>query len=887
MTKKGKAKSSHPRRKSIGVAGRISAVSTAGDMVTGLVEPGWSPVAPPKKEVVLQIGAPSKEHGLNTNLPLAIASHMDLQSPAVITIDTSARGAVKCGLADSSQGASRGEGLWYDIEEVSDELPDSWSLLILNKTSEPFGHSGILDHVDLLERSARVVVSNIEDPSQHGLALRISQACRGFIRLDEIKMGKRGKKATFAVIEPAPQVRTPSPLPYPSIAKILPRRMLIPNPIGVANDYRHISAQVAEQGRDWVPNLKISIVIPLYNRREMLGRTLAMIAHQTYPLDLLEIVVADDGSSDDPISMIERFQDKLDIQYVRQADLGYRLSEVRNLGIRSSKHDYVILLDCDMAPVPTMVETYARHLGVSTRALYCGHRRYVDANHITVENVVKSPGGLLALPDIETVNEKMKRDGHVLDWRMPMYRQSDNLRFEKYPFRAVCGGNIGFHKSLFERAKEFDEAFRAWGKEDTEWGFRVWNRGDYIVPLYEACGLHMEPSGGRNETDRELGLEEVMPIFVDRVPVMYRKHEHGVCHSVPLVSIYVPAYNAEDSIVETVRSALDQTFEDLEVCIAVDGAKDGTLKQLERYFLDNPRVRWTYQENQGIGGASNTALQMCRGVFIGQLDSDDLLLPDAVEIMLEEIQRDTRLGVVYGSFQKETPEGIFLEDGYDWPQFSREKLMYGCIVHHFRMFRARDWWRTDGFATDIRNAVDYDMFLKLSEVTEMKHVQEWSYVYRIHDSSTSVSETDQQIKNHYASIQRTLERRGLEGRWQAIPKGGSDSRLVRFAERKGWDSAKDTTTPFARMQSKMREATPLLVQYLAKREANKKPWTIATFPRERVAERLQALAHAKGLKPTREDITRISTEHYSNLWVAFDQLKSLGTDGSKESGEGE
>ena len=65
--------------------------------------------------------------------------------------------------------------------------------------------------------------------------------------------------------------------------------------------------------------------------------------------------------------------------------------------------------------------------------------------------------------------------------------------------------------------------------------------------------------------------------------------------------------------------------------------------------------------------------------------------------MLEEIQRDTRrIGLVYGSFQKETPEGIFLEDGYDWPDYSREKMMYGCIVHHFRFFRARDWWRTDG-----------------------------------------------------------------------------------------------------------------------------------------------------------------------------------------------
>ena len=51
------------------------------------------------------------------------------------------------------------------------------------------------------------------------------------------------------------------------------------------------------------------------------------------------------------------------------------------------------------------------------------------------------------------------------------------------------------------------------------------------------------------------------------------------------------------------------------------------------------------------------------------------------------------------------------------------------------MFKARDWWRTTGFATDIKNAVDFDMFLKMSEVTEMKHVREWSYVYRIHEKN--------------------------------------------------------------------------------------------------------------------------------------------------------
>ena len=62
-----------------------------------------------------------------------------------------------------------------------------------------------------------------------------------------------------------------------------------------------------------------------------------------------------------------------------------------------------------MAPVPTMVESYARCLEVSTRSLFCGHRRYVDANHIPVSEVKESPRKMLELPDIETTNEKMKK----------------------------------------------------------------------------------------------------------------------------------------------------------------------------------------------------------------------------------------------------------------------------------------------------------------------------------------------------------------------------------------------------------------------------------------------------------------------------------------------
>lgn len=834
---------------------------------TGAVSEGWVPAAYPEDPIILQLGSGigKKKAPLNE-----IIQKIGINDPSIITVSCNSLSDINCEIVENSYSRIRGGVGWYDIGAISKELPESWSCLIINREEALESNYGIFNHPEILQRSEKIVVSDAEEGGQHSVALKIAEVVRGNIRIENVNVKRKGV-VSIAIIEPAPAVRTPKPLKYPDVTGILPSGMRIPPPMGVANDFSKILDLEREGMVQWTPELPISIVIPTFNRTEILSKTLAMISHQTYPLDLIEVVIADDGSEEDILAVADLFRDRLKITYVNQEDQGFRAAAARNMGIRASSHDHIILLDADVAPVPTLVEVYARHFQVSSRSLFCGHRRYVDANTVETSDVVRSPSHMLGLPDIVSQNEVFKKDGHVLDWRMGMYRQSDNLRFEKYPFRAVCSGNLGFHISVFERAGGFDEEFRAWGKEDTEWGFRVWNRGEYIVPLYEACGLHQEPEGGRNETDRELGLEEVMPIFIDRVPVMYRKPEHGVEHSVPLVSIYIPAYNAEESIVESVNSALEQSIEDLEVCIAIDGSDDGTLRKLEENFLGNPRVRWVHQENQGIGGASNSAVQLCRGVFIGQLDSDDVLLPDAVEILLDEIQKDSRIGVAYGSFQKETPEGEFLEDGYDWPEYSREKLMFGCIVHHFRLFRARDWWRTEGFARDLTNAVDFDMFLKMSNVTEMRHVPEWTYVYRIHESSTSISQRETQIRNHFVVLKRHLERIGLSRKWEPRALNKENPRKVKYHKRK-FEQPRNTALPFSKMHAAMREAAPPIVRKLAEMESSKRPWTIDDFPRERFFNRSVAYASKRRIKISREEIREIQRLYGHNLWKMLESI---------------
>lgn len=96
----------------------------------------------------------------------------------------------------------------------------------------------------------------------------------------------------------------------------------------------------------------------------------------------------------------------------------------------------------------------------------------------------------------------------------------------------------------------------------------------------------------------------------------------------PLVSVLIPAYNAEAWIADTIRSALAQTWPRKEVVVVDDGSADGTLS-IARQFESN-EVRVVTQPNQGAAAARNKALSLYRGDYIQWLDADDLLSPDKV-----------------------------------------------------------------------------------------------------------------------------------------------------------------------------------------------------------------------------------------------------------------
>ncbi|HEY6127064.1 MAG TPA: glycosyltransferase [Candidatus Acidoferrum sp.] len=104
----------------------------------------------------------------------------------------------------------------------------------------------------------------------------------------------------------------------------------------------------------------------------------------------------------------------------------------------------------------------------------------------------------------------------------------------------------------------------------------------------------------------------------------------------PLVSILIPAYNAENWIEYTIRSALDQTWKRKEIIIVDDGSTDGTADVAK--LLATKEVRVVSTVNQGLSAAVNHAYRLCQGDYIQELDSDDLMAPDKIERQLAALR---------------------------------------------------------------------------------------------------------------------------------------------------------------------------------------------------------------------------------------------------------
>ena len=112
----------------------------------------------------------------------------------------------------------------------------------------------------------------------------------------------------------------------------------------------------------------------------------------------------------------------------------------------------------------------------------------------------------------------------------------------------------------------------------------------------------------------------------------------------PRVSAIIPTYNRKAYVLEAVDSVLEQTYGDYELIVVDDGSEDGTGEALKEY---SEKLRYAHQDNNGVSSARNSGLELAEGEFIAFLDSDDLWLPEKLDIQVAWMDKHPEAQICY------------------------------------------------------------------------------------------------------------------------------------------------------------------------------------------------------------------------------------------------
>ena len=212
----------------------------------------------------------------------------------------------------------------------------------------------------------------------------------------------------------------------------------------------------------------------------------------------------------------------------------------------------------------------------------------------------------------------------------------------------------------------------------------------------------------------------------------------------PLISILVPTFNTPASYLEAlIESVRGQLYPNWQLCLADDASTQPHVRSiLERAATSDSRIQVLFRETNGhIVQASNSALALAKGEYVGLLDHDDLLSPDALLHIAEAVVADGSLDVLYTDEDKLSPEG----DRYDpifKGSFSPEMSLTHNYIQHFTVIRRSLVQEAGGFREGFEGAQDLDLYLRVLEKTEperVRHIPFVCYHWRSHPESTASS----------------------------------------------------------------------------------------------------------------------------------------------------
>ena len=228
------------------------------------------------------------------------------------------------------------------------------------------------------------------------------------------------------------------------------------------------------------------------------------------------------------------------------------------------------------------------------------------------------------------------------------------------------------------------------------------------------------------------------------------------------ISIVMTVYNRERYLGAAIESVLAQTYPNFELIIWDDGSTDNSLNIARSYAKLDSRIKALSAEHRGVSYSLMAAIREAAFPYFGCVDSDDLLAPKALAETVPILDANPQVGVVYTHYLLiDENDCVSGEGPLCQIPYSPEQLLVDPIVFHFRLIRRSAYNSCGGVDPKFASAVDYELCLRLSEVTEIRKINKPLYYYRIHQQSVSRQRRAEQILLCHTAVEQALMRRKL------------------------------------------------------------------------------------------------------------------------------
>lgn len=216
-----------------------------------------------------------------------------------------------------------------------------------------------------------------------------------------------------------------------------------------------------------------------------------------------------------------------------------------------------------------------------------------------------------------------------------------------------------------------------------------------------------------------------------------------------LVSVILPTYNRASLIGASIQSVLLQTYKNFELIIVDDGSTDETAKVVRSY--SDPRIRYVRQENKGRSNARNHALALAKGKYITFLDSDDLYLPEKIELQVAYLSEHPETSMVYTSAYCIDEQGGMLGEkyiasvsGYIYDQIAFFRPVTITLPTVMTYKSVMD--DVSGFDECMHRFEDTDMWRRISKKYRIDAMPEFTCRLRTHSDNSLQSQNPEAIK---------------------------------------------------------------------------------------------------------------------------------------------